>query len=381
MVEQNSKLFSSYRISDRVIPNRLVAQPMEINSAASGGAVCDSVIKRYQELARGDWGIVFLEATSITDRHLARQNGLVLNAANLDGFKRLVEAFKVLNERTLLLIQLTHSGRQSGDFSRKVKAYTDQQEDVPILTANELSEIQERFAGAIRLAKEAGFDGVDVKACHGYLGGELLRPRNNRADQWGGSAENRSRFIAQLIRTAVEECPSFVVGSRVSLFEGIRGGCGTATEHDVIEDLSDMIEILIHFLDAGADYLNISSGIPVKTPQLTRPLRKGDFYRYSHFRYTKRIKEAFPQAVVIGSAYTTGNDSCLAYAHENVAKGYTDLVGFGRQNLADPLFPVKSRRGAEGINYCTLCGRCSDQLKNDRNIFCQTHNPVGNPYS
>ncbi|MBU2510204.1 hypothetical protein KJ966_02665 [bacterium] len=371
-----SELFSPYKVKNRVIPNRLVAQAMEVNSASMGGAVNDIVVERYTDLARGGWGIVFLEATSVTEKHLARRNGLVLNQNNLDGFKRLVEAFKKENDSILFIAQLTHSGRQSGSFSKKVKAYVDDQEEIPVLSEKELDLIQEQFLTAIDLAKQAGFDGVDVKACHGYLGGELLRPLNNRSDKYGGSVENRAGFHSRIIETVSSEASDFLVGTRVSLFEGIRGGCGTASENEIIEDFGDMIKIINCFVEAGADYLNISSGIPSTTPLLTRPMKNGSFYRLSHFRYTKQIKDAFPDTLVIGSTYTTGEESCLEFAAENLSKGYTDFVGFGRQNLADPLFPEKGLNNQESINYCTLCGQCSKLLKNDENVYCKTHFPA-----
>lgn len=368
-----------YALKGKTIPNRFVAQAMEINTAGTGGSVSEGVIKRYNELARGGWGIVFIEATSITDAHLARQNGLVLNKANLDGFKRLVDEFKAINDKSLLLIQLTHSGRQSGAFSQKVKVYDDEQSDIPVLTETELDAIKEQFAEAIKLANRAGLDGVDVKACHGYLGGEFLRPLNKRSDKYGGSIANRARFISDLIAVAKDQHPAFIVGSRISVFEGIRGGCGTANENELIEDFTDMHEILTRFIDAGTDYINVSGGIPTKTPLLTRPLKNGEFYRISHYRYTKVLKQALSQVAVIGSTYTTGDETCLSLAQENITKGYTDFVGFGRQNLADPLFPVKAVEDPEAIDYCTLCGKCSLLLKDDKNIYCQTRHS-SNPY-
>jgi 2,4-dienoyl-CoA reductase-like NADH-dependent reductase (Old Yellow Enzyme family) len=380
MKQNYSELFTPTSLKNRVVPNRLVAQAMEINSASEGGAVNKGVIKRYKELARGRWGIVFLEATSVTGQHLARRNGLILNAANLDGFKHLVEEFKKANDNSLFIIQLTHSGRQSGSFSKKVKIYKDQNKEIPVLTENELDEIQEQFTHAIHLAIEAGFDGVDVKACHGYLGSELLRPLNNRADKYGGSTENRARFISQLIKAATCEDPGFIVGSRVSLFEGIQGGCGTAGADEVMEDLSEMKEILTHLVDAGADFLNISSGIPSLTPQITRPSKKGSFYRYSHFRYAKSIKELFPNVITIGSTYTTGDESGFEFAASNIRKGYTDATGFGRQNLADPLIPLKLAEKPESIQFCTLCGKCSKFLKNDEHVYCGHHH-AEDPYS
>ena len=83
-INLTNQLSQSFQIHGREVSNRFVAQAMEINSADFGGKVGTMVLKRYNSLAEGDWGIVFLEATSITDKHLARSNGLVLSEKNLD---------------------------------------------------------------------------------------------------------------------------------------------------------------------------------------------------------------------------------------------------------------------------------------------------------
>ncbi len=368
-----------YQLADRSVPNRLVAQAMEVNSASPGGAVNQSVLNRYKELAEGKWGIVFLEATSITHDHLARSKGLVLNRKTLDGFKRLVETFKKANDSSLFLFQLTHSGRQSGPFSSKVKAYEDEHSDIPVLSESDLDRIREQFIEAVALSKEAGADGVDVKACHGYLGCELLRPLNQREDKYGGSAKNRAWLIASVIKEAVRQYPGLIVGSRISTYEGIRGGCGTSGPDEIIEDLSDMQAIVDSFIKSGAHYLNVSSGIPGQTSQLTRPNIGGHFYRSSHYRYASQFKKWFPDTAIIGSVYTMDTSKCLEVANENLEKGYTDFVGFGRQNLADALFPEKIMTRPEEVNYCSLCGKCSKLLRTDKNVYCQEHQSK-NPY-
>ncbi len=370
----DSYLRKPYLLGSRGVPNRFVAQAMEINSCIENGEVNDRIISRYEDLARGEWGIVFLEATSITEKHLARDKGLILNKKNLDGFKRLVDSFKAVNDKSLFMFQLTHSGRQSGDFSQKVKVYEDDQTSIPVLTESLLDEIQEQFIEAVKLSKEAGADGVDIKSCHGYLGGELLRPLNNRNDKYGGDVKGRAYLTSSVMEAASREFPDLIIGARVSLFEGIRGGCGTEDSNEIIENLKDMGEILSIFKNSGAHYLNISAGIPPVTPQITRPFKKGEFYRLNHFRYTKTIKEQFPDTAVIGSTYSTGNPDCISFAEENLSKGYTDFAGFGRQNLADPMFPKKVIENPDTINYCKLCGKCSVLLKKNDNVYCETFN-------
>ena len=207
-------------------------------------------------------------------------------------------------------------------------------------------------------------------ATHGYLGGELLRSGNLREDAYGGSAANRARMIAETVREVKGRFPDFVVGTRVSLFEGVRGGCGTAEPFDVIEDLSDILSVLSHITGAGADFINVSAGIPAIHPQLTRPENTCLFNLYHHFRYAKRVVDRFPDVAVIGSAYSAGKETAVEWAAENIERGYVHFAGFGRQNLADPDFARKVLAADSDIDRCILCGGCSRLLRKQERVRC-----------
>lgn len=363
-------IFKPFCLNDVSVRNRLVAQAMEINSADAGGGVSEKILSRYNKLARGRWGIVFVEAISVTDTSLARKHGLVMTRENFGGFKRLVEEFKGKDDKALIMLQLTHAGRVAGDFSTKACIYKDSSTDIPELGVAELDRIKDDFIKACGLAREAGADGVDIKACHGYLLGEMLRPFNRRRDMYGGDAVNRARLICDIIKEAKSNYPGLIIGSRISFYEGIRGGCGTSSAKEVIENPDDIIETTGFIVSAGADYINVSAGIPSVTPKLTRPGEDGIFNMYSHFRYAKVLKENFPDTAIIGSAYSAGSSAAAGFADENIGKGYTDFAGFGRQNLADPLFPLKLAEDPGTIKWCKLCGGCSKLLKSMKNVVC-----------
>ncbi len=363
-------LYEQYTLKSKHVPNRLWAQSMEINSAGEGGSVTPRIIGRYAGLADGGWGAVSVEAISVTEESLARTRGLVLNRKNLDGFKRLVEEFRRKNDAPLLIFQLSHSGRQSGSFSRRVKTYGIEDDGIPVLTESDLRRIEDEFVEAAGLARIAGADGVDIKACHGYLLGELLRPANTREDAYGGSAENRARLITNVFGALSKEFPEMITGSRISLYEGIRGGCGTSSAGEVVEDLDEMMVIIGLMIKAGALFINVSAGIPAVTPHITRPVKANSFFQYYHFRYAKLVKERYPETAVVGSAYSAGGEISLRWAEENLRKGYTDFAGFGRQTLADPQFPLKALDPPGSIRYCTLCGGCSKLLKNQEEVYC-----------
>jgi 2,4-dienoyl-CoA reductase-like NADH-dependent reductase (Old Yellow Enzyme family) len=364
-------LFSLCKIGAKTAPNRLVSQAMESNDGEDGGGVSGRAYNRYMNLARGGWGITVVEAISVTPESLARKNGLVMSRKNLDGYKRLADGYKAIYPEGVLLFQITHSGRHSGSFSKNVCLYSDGTDGAHLLSTGEIEDLRRSFVESALLAEEAGADGIDFKLCHGYFGAEMLRPANIRNDRWGGGFENRTRFIRETVGEirARQRSKGFILGSRISLYEAIRGGCGTAGHDEVIEDLAEMKRVVLLLKEIGMDYINVSAGIPSLTPDVTRPTGPSRFFSLHHFRYARLVKELVPEIPVIGSAYTIFKEDAAARGEENLAKGYADFIGFGRQSFADPLYPKKLASG-EKTNYCTACSGCTRLMVAQLNDGC-----------
>ncbi len=363
-------LFSSQTIGKRVAQNRFVAQPMEGNDSI-GGAVSPRAIRRYVELAGGKWGIIVIEALSIDAQSLARKDQMVINREHLDGFKTLVSEMKKADPNSIILFQITHSGRKSGKAFSHPTAMYDPQEGEHRLTTGELDGIQRKFVDAVLLAEEAGADGVDFKLCHGYLGCEMLRPANIRDDKWGGSFENRTRLLRESVAQVRSRLTrdDFILGSRISYYEGIRGGCGTASADDAVEDLTEMDEVIRLMASLKLDYLNVSAGIPGLTSEITRPTNTSKWFYLHQFRYARRAKAIAGDMKVFGSAYTVLREESLAAAEENLMRGDADFIGWGRQTLADPLFPSKVIAGKD-VDYCKLCSGCSKLMVKQEQVGC-----------
>jgi 2,4-dienoyl-CoA reductase-like NADH-dependent reductase (Old Yellow Enzyme family) len=369
-------LYSPLKIGNKSAANRFVVQAMEGNDGAEGGAVSDRTLDRYVKLAKGKWGAVVVEAISVDPRSRARVNGLVLNKKNLDSFKRLVDSYKKENPDGVLLFQLTHSGRKSGPFSRQVALYEEGRGNAHLLNEQEVEDIRQMMIEASHLSKEVGADGIDFKMCHGYFGAEMLRPANVREDKWGGSFENRTRFLLSSLRELKSSIgqDGFILGSRISMFEGVRGGCGTAKADSLIEDLTEMKQVISLMAAEGADYLNVSAGIPGVTSEVTRPTNPSKYFYLHHFRYCKEAREFAGDMKIIGSAYSILREESLDYAEENLNKGFVDMIGFGRQSFADPLFPAKVMHG-EPVNYCTACSACTKLMVNQLHDGCVVYDP------
>jgi len=361
---------------------------MEGNDGENGGQPSQRTINRYIDLAKGQWGAVQVEATSVLETSLARINGMIINRKNLDSFKRFVESFRKHNDRACLFLQITHSGERSGPFSERVTLTPGDRGELSdgprntgarFLSSDDIERIKELFVQGALLAEEAGLDGIDLKMCHGYFCGEMLRPSNTRQDKWGGSFENRTRFLRETIGEIKSglRTGDFILGSRFSTFEGIRGGCGSAGPDEIVEDISDMLDVVRTMDDLEMDFVNVSAGIPALTGPITRPTKTSKYLVLHHLRYAKTIKELIKKEnrglKVIGSAYSTFKEEALAVMEEMLSKDYVDACGFGRQIFADPLTPKKLIQG-EKVNWCLLCSGCAKLMVAQQNDGCIVYN-------
>jgi len=375
----SKKIFEPLKIRDKIVPNRLFAQAMEGNDGEDGGKPSQRTIDRYTKFADGRWGCVIIEAISVIETSLARVNGMIINKKNLDSIKRLVEAFKKHNSESLLLLQITHSGERSGSFSDITTLTPGNKNSFRYISGDEIGRIRDRFIEGSLLVQEAGADGIDLKMCHGYFGGEMLRPSNTRDDGWGGSFENRTRFLREIVEGVKGGLKNnnFILGSRVSMYEGIPGGCGTSSPDDIVEDLSQMLDVIRLMDKLGMDYINVSAGIPALTGTITRPVEPSKYLALHHLRYTKVVKEMVRnenlKLRVIGSAYSTYKSQSIDLAEEMLMRDYVDFCGFGRQIFADPLTPKKLASG-ESVDWCILCSGCTKLMVAQLNDGCIIYN-------
>jgi 2,4-dienoyl-CoA reductase-like NADH-dependent reductase (Old Yellow Enzyme family) len=383
-------LSSSIKIGNRTAPNRIVNQPMECNDGDASGNPTELTLRRYRSLAEGGAGIIVIESLTLTYESRARKNQLKISEENAKGLERLVMEMKEVNGKPLILFQINHSGRIRGAaFSKVVSLYPTEDPNIHLLSEEEIEKIGEKFVKASVIAKQVGADGIDFKHCHGYLCGEMLRPANTRQDRFGGSFENRTRFFRETtgkIKQAVGG-ENFLLGVRYSFYEGIPGGFGTSAFEEVAEDFFEPLRFAKMVEELGMNYINVSAGIPAITPEIVRPTKNYPEGVYRHFGWAMAVKNLV-KIPVIGSGYSYLRDgkndlkepnsskkSFLYYAEKNLKDGYVDLVGIGRQSLADPLFAKKILSGdLEKVNFCTACGGCSILLRSQKEVGCTVYN-------
>ncbi len=368
-------LFRAQHIGRRTVPNRFVAQPMEGGDAGEGGCVSERTLTRYLRLAEGGWGLVFIEATSVTPTSLGKLRGLVLTEATAGSYEALARSFKQRSPQALLMVQLTHSGRQTHPSMDRTSICPNPPVGMRYLPTEEIQHIVEQFVQAALLAEKVGLDGVDLKLCNGYFGMEMLRPANTRADRWGGSFENRTRFVVEIYQQIKPrlQTPDFVLGSRIGFSERLRGGFGTrgpeSEEYDPVEPLA--LIGLLHRV--GADYVNVTGEV-------------ADTSGYSGLRDEERsvssllaerlttdlLRREGLRMTAIGGGYSALGSKAAAVAAARLRDGCTDLVGFGRQAFADPLYPIRVLRG-EPADLCTDCWSCAELMQAQRPAGCVVH--------
>ena len=221
----------------------------------------------------GRAGLVSLEAITVTKESRSRDNQLAIMAENAEPLKKFVKEVKAVNPESLFIFQLTHSGELSHpDFSRRVTVKPLYGYGGDLLEEEDLDRIMDEFVLAAKITHDAGADGVDLKLCHGYLGSQILRPYNDRKWKYGGSWENRSRFAFELTERIAREVndPNFLIGSKVSAWEGFPGGFGTEGPDSPIIDLEEPIKLLKGLEERGAQYFIQSAGSPSITISLTQ---------------------------------------------------------------------------------------------------------------
>lgn len=385
-------LLDPIKIGSKVCKNRFFVQAMECTDADSEGNPTDLTLQRYENLFQGDWGLIDLEAISITQESRSRKNQLLIQKQNVPALTQFMKRMREVNKDPLIVFQLTHSGELSNPaFSRRVTVCPSYTYGGDLLTDAEVDKIMDDFVLAAKIAQDVGADGIDMKLCHGYLGSQILRPFNTRKWKYGGSWENRRQFAFDLyerIAKAVND-KNFLIGSKISAWEGFPGGFGTQGPDSPIIDLAEPLDLIKGLEERGAQYIVQSAGSPSITISLTQAEKHFPYIAYLHPTFQKAFKEVLkPETVLIGSNYSVwgkGNknlqmvdpaeNTMFKVGARNIEAGIVDMIGLGRQSFADPLMPLKLEDGREEeIKYCTICDNCLELLIRQERIGCCTYN-------
>lgn len=363
------------------IENRIVFQPMEGCDCNPDGTPSELTVAKYQSAARSGAGVIWLEACAVCPEGRTSQRQMMITEENVETFKTFAsELRRIAKEecgiRPILIIQLTHSGRQSivPMIAYRHPIYEEKRPvtDENIVSDEYLDTVPAMYAHSARLALEAGFDGVDVKSCHGYLMPELMSAFT-REGRYGGSFENRTRLYFDSIRAVKNAVPSdYLVCARLGIADMVPYpyGFGTTAENEL--DLREPDMVIEKMIGLGITLLNVTIGNPYYNPHINRPFRKGAYTPpeapeagLERFRTVeKHIKEKFPSLTLVGSAFSYYRRDLVDKAEEQLREGICDLVGFGRGWLAYPNFYKDWKNGEFDYKKCCVaCSKCTALMR------------------
>lgn len=379
-----SSLKNPIDIYGRKIHNRILFQPMEGCDGTENGAVDVLTRRRYMRFAEGAPGIIWFEATAVCNEGRANPRQLYINEDTVDSFKSLVNEVKAKSRELhgfepVMIVQLTHSGRYSkpNGTPEPIVAYRNSlwekgKENQPFTVATDeyLATIPGMYEKAARLALEAGFDGMDVKCCHGYLFNELLSA-NERDGLYGGSLENRTRLYFDCIdavKNAVGD-KAFVT-TRLNACDCFPYGYGFGVNEKEEIDLTETKLIIEKLREKGLEFINITIGNPYLIPHINRPYsanspEDGKIGMKRVYDVTKEITDAFPDIKFAVSALSYEGENAVNYAEKLISSGIGDLAGFGRMTFAYPLFykDYLEKGKLDKSNVCIKCSKCSELMR------------------
>jgi 2,4-dienoyl-CoA reductase (NADPH2) len=372
------------------VSNRIAAQPMEGCDATPDGAPTDLTIRRYERFGAGGAGLIWFEATSVAAAGRANPRQLFITPVNAPGFRSLVEVTSEAARRRFgrshapyCVLQLTHSGR----FSRTAPAGQRRvacanphfdRDAMPEWTDDQLDGMVGAFVAAARLAARAGFDAVDIKACHGYLVHELLGAHTRADSRYGGPFENRVRLLLDIVAAVRSEVPEIAVAVRLNATDGVPFpyGFGMPADGSSGIDLDEPARLVRLLLDAGCVLLNVTAGNPINRPHVNRPFDRpvaGTAASPEHpligvsrlLRLAASMQAEVPSIPVVATGFSWLRQFWPPVAAGLLKAGGAQLVGLGRGMFAYPDAPATLMSGGplDAVKCCIACSRCTELMR------------------
>ncbi len=412
-VEDVSILAEPVQAGSLIIANSLAVHPMEGCDGNSEGRPGRLTARRYERFAAGGAGLIWGEATAVVPEARANPRQLWLHEKSKASFAAMARRMREVaaesmgrKHRPVIVMQLTHSGRyskpkgiahpmipqrdpyrdplapqQKPDPNRKSRI----PDDWPVVTDEYLDGLVNAYVEAARIAFEAGFDAVDAKACHGYLINELLAC-HNRPGKYGGSFENRTRFLLDVVDKIHQELgEDKAVVTRLGVYDAIPYPYGWGVDKNDYSkcDLTEPKKLVGLLRQRGVRLINVTVANPYYNPHVGRPFNEpivGGYEEPEHplagvarlVNLTGQIQKEFTDIAIVGTGYSWLRTLFANVAAANKAKGLVSLAGAGRMAFAYPDFArdilKKGRMYPEKV--CVGCSACTQIMRDGGMAGC-----------
>ncbi len=405
-------------INGKTLKNRIAVQPMEGWDGLMDGQMSPEVFRRWRRFGESGAKLIFGgEAMAVRPEARANPHQLLIDTAHEGGLSQLRQELCAAHRERygtdadlVVGFQLTHSGR----FSRPDKSVRPEPKvafrhplldrrfnvtsDHQVLTDAEVEGIIADYVKAARVAWNAGADFVDIKHCHGYLLHEFLGA-HTRPGRYGGSFENRTRILREIVAGIRADKNPIDLAVRVSAYDTVpfrpdparstpgklgpglpedystclpyRYAFGVNFENPLVEDLTETVQFMELCAALGVKIINFTAGSPYYNPHIQRPAAypPSDGYQPPHdplidvvrqIQAVRRLKARAPKGlIVLGSAYSYLQDYLPQVAQALVREGWTDLVGLGRAVLSYPTMLADALENG-ALNSRLICRTFSD---------------------
>jgi 2,4-dienoyl-CoA reductase-like NADH-dependent reductase (Old Yellow Enzyme family)/thioredoxin reductase len=363
IADRFKKIFEPASIGRMELKNRIVMPPMGTNYAEAGGAVTQRMIDYYEARARGGTRLIIVEGSApglqcnISFLGSPSYQASLGDDKFIPGWQKLTDAARKYN--TKIAIQIMHGTLENWDG--KAVQVSPSPLAMPArmmgilggppheLTVNEITERVEWFALAARRAKEAAFDGVEIHGAHQYIIAAFLSSATNqRKDKYGGSVENKARFLVEILQAVRREVgPDFPVWVRFNAQEwGVENGI-------TIEETKQMIPLVV---EAGAQALHVS-GYGAGSYITTAPISDTAGFLVPVAEELKKLTSV--PVIAVGRLD-------LELGERILEEGKADFIAIGRRLLADPDLPNKVAEGRlDEVVPCIGCMECIERLAFD----------------
>ncbi len=318
-----AELFSSFKLKDLEIKNRIIMSPMCMYTADNDGIAKDWHLLHYTTRAIGGVGLILQEATAVEPRGRISANDLGLwNDSQIEGLKKIVKSVK--NSGALMGVQLAHAGRKCEAENERIIApsaiaFSDEYRVPEEITIEEIKTVVLAFKNAAKRCIEVGYDVIEIHGAHGYLINQFLSPvTNKRTDEYGGTVENRVRFLKEVVCAVREVWPmEKPLILRVTAEDYVEGG-----NHPI-----DLAEIINLVKDEGIDLINVSSGGVVSVQPKA--------YQGYQVKFAEIIKENTGIPVIAGGLIVEPH-----MAEEILQNDRADMIFLGRALLRNPYWAL-----------------------------------------